>query len=187
MQHTGQPRCAVVDLGEGQPAVDRTRCSPDPGRPPDGFEHLGQVEFHRSHRICHRDSTRSAVSAGCRVASPEPARMSTSPARRQGVSGSTEHDHTGRQRHRGVDVGDHHRAGRADFPDEREEQDERQRGAHHRQQVAGDEHTAAGVFRGHCSAAGVAYTSAASPRHAAVIGSDGTSVRWRAAISGAIA
>ena len=40
---------------------------------------------------------------------------------------------------------------------------------------------------GHVVAAGAAYTKAANPKHAAVMGSAGTSERCRAAISGAIA
>ena len=44
-----------------------------------------------------------------------------------------------------------------------------------------------GISVGQVAAAGAAYTRAAKPRQVAVIGSAGTSPRWRAAMSGAMA
>ena len=44
-----------------------------------------------------------------------------------------------------------------------------------------------GISVGQVAAAGPAYTTAATPRQAAVMGKAGTSARWRAATSGAIA
>ncbi|MCT9079278.1 hypothetical protein N4G65_22365 [Streptomyces fulvoviolaceus] len=47
--------------------------------------------------------------------------------------------------------------------------------------------SAEGTVEGQVTAAAGAYTTAASAKHGAVSWSDGTSFRWRAAISGAVA
>ena len=95
-------------------------------------------------------------------------RIKANPTRCQWVTGSFNTKHSRDQGDGRIDVGEDQRAGRTDLANQREEHQEGQGRAHHRQRRHANSTRAEGISAGHVAAAGAAYTSAATPRQAAV-------------------